>query len=342
VPLLTRMGLPALKSIQSYRAARWIDKDETSPEAALNRIGQRAFVPILGRSPGLDPSRGVYAIGSCFARGIENALRAHVPVLSIDDAFDDLPLARPDVTGRGFMNKYSTFAIDQELRWALVGGFPEESLVRLADGRWVDPHTNPTLLPGPRATVLARRRTLLEIARQSAEASLVIITLGLVEVWRDLATNTVTTMTPSEEMLETNPKRFQFEVSTFDENYAALESIHATLAANGRPDHQIVVTVSPVPLNATPSGRDVVLANTYSKSLLRVAAEQWAFSHDHVHYFPSYEITVNSADPYRDGRHVRHDLVAHIMTVFRRRFLSGGLGAATPTTRGTVTAVDNA
>jgi len=57
---------------------------------------------------------------------------------------------------------------------------------------------------------------------------------------------------------------------------------------------QIVVTVSPVPLMATLSGEDVVVANTYSKSLLRTVVQESAEAHKNVHHFPGYEIVQNS------------------------------------------------
>jgi len=53
---------------------------------------------------------------------------------------------------------------------------------------------------------------------------------------------------------------------------------------------------------------DVVVANTYAKSLLRAVAQEWTSAHDNVHYFPSYEIVQNSdraATWEPDLRHVK-------------------------------------
>ena len=100
---------------------------------------------------------------------------------------------------------------------------------------------------------------------------------------------------------------------------SALERIHRLVSEHGHPDVQILVTVSPVPLDATFTGTDIVLANIYSKSLLRTAAGEWSQGHGNVHYFPSYEIVMNSAREgawFMDGRHVRPDMVAHIMQTF--------------------------
>ena len=105
----------------------------------------------------------------------------------------------------------------------------------------------------------------------------------------------------------------------------ALERIHALLSRYGHSDVQVVVTVSPVPLTATFSQHDIVLANTLSKSTLRAAAAWWACAHENVHYFPSYEIVMNSQRDsawYADGIHVRPELVRHIMETFLRTHIA--------------------
>ena len=85
-----------------------------------------------------------------------------------------------------------------------------------------------------------------------------------------------------------------------------------------------MVTTSLVPLLATFTDRNVVVANTYSKSMLRVVAEDFAASRPNVHYFPSYEIVMNSdqgASWTDDGRHVQPEVVKHIMSLFQRHFV---------------------
>ncbi|WP_203531257.1 GSCFA domain-containing protein [Pseudoroseicyclus tamaricis] len=50
-----------------------------------------------------------------------------------------------------------------------------------------------------------------------------------------------------------------------------------------------MLTVSPVPMVRSFTGQDVLEANSYSKSLLRVAAEMARERLAFVDYFPSYE-----------------------------------------------------
>src|SRR3546814_16921003 len=60
------------------------------------------------------------------------------------------------------------------------------------------------------------------------------------------------------------------------------------------PDVKVVITVSPVPMAQTFTDSDVFAANTYSKSVLRVASEALKGNFEFVDYFPSYEMVMSS------------------------------------------------
>jgi hypothetical protein len=75
-----------------------------------------------------------------------------------------------------------------------------------------------------------------------------------------------------------------------------------------------MLTVSPVPLETSFSGKDCVTANAFSKSVLLVCAGQLTRQFPEVDYFPSYEI-VTSAGPASylpDARHIRDDTVQRV------------------------------
>ena len=86
------------------------------------------------------------------------------------------------------------------------------------------------------------------------------------------------------------------------------------------PNMKFVLTVSPVPLTATATEHNVVVASSYSKAVLRAVAGDLAARHDWVDYFPSYEII--SSIPMRsqfynpDMRTIVADGVAHVMKSF--------------------------
>ncbi len=226
-----------------------------------------------------------------------------------------------------FMNKYNPFAILNELRWALdpAHEFPTEALVGLAPGKWYDPHATTVFGPVPRETALEQHATLTSLVSRIPSCRIVIITLGLIEAWFDVGLELYTNSTPA--LVDEPLERFRFRVLRYDEVMQALAEIHETLTAFGHEDTEIVVTVSPVPLNATFTGEDIVVANTHSKALLRAAAAEWAASFQNVHYFPSFEIVMNSdrATTWRmDGRHVRAEAVAHIMDTFVEAYVERG------------------
>lgn len=69
-----------------------------------------------------------------------------------------------------------------------------------------------------------------------------------------------------------------------------VEAFSAVIDAGVR---KIIVTVSPVPLQATFSGQDCVTANSYSKAVMRCAAEHLCRRFPGiVDYFPSYEMVL--------------------------------------------------
>jgi len=311
--------------------SRWYQKgalpSELNGTLASQRLREPLFSPAI--SPGFKMQREdkIFAIGSCFARGVELALIGQkMDVLSRTAEFDSFPSMNGELP-LGFTNKYNTFSIYNELCWALepAAEFPRHSLVDLGNGIFYDPHTNPALQLTDLEQTIHRREIMRMVTSRISQCRVVIITLGLVEVWRDNTANVfINRLIP--DMLSSYPNRYELHLTSFVENLLNLERIHGLLSQFGHQDVQIVVTVSPVPLQATFSGEDVVIANTHSKSLLRAVAQEWATSHENVHYFPSYEIVQNSDRSLtweEDMRHVKGEVVRHIMSLFLHNYFSG-------------------
>jgi hypothetical protein len=241
------------------------------------------------------------------------------------------------VSPLGFTNKYNTYSILNELRWALDpdAAFPPDSMVQLTKTTWYDPHTNPTLNFVDLKETLERRALIQAVTKRIQNCRAVIVTLGLAEAWRDVHANLFVNCTPLDvayaldpiaapPLFAGQPSRYEFHLMSFTENWANLEAIHALLSRYGNPDFHVVVTVSPVPLMNTFSTMDIVVANAWAKSLLRAVAQEWAAAHSNVDYFPSYEIVQNSdrtAMWERDLRHVTGAGVQHIMQLFLRNYL---------------------
>ena len=287
MPLYSATTRQARENLEGNKFSRWHRKDAVPEEAdgklAFQRLRKALFTPSI--LPGFKIRREdkLFAIGSCFARGVEGALLGRkMEVLSAAPELTSFQPSAKGLAGLGCTNKYNTYSIYNELRWALdpEARFPRDSIVDVGPGLYYDPHTNPDL-PLVDLNETLRRRSIIQLVNSRiAQCRVVIITLGLVEVWRDKIANTFINTTPIPKALSSHADRYEFQISDFGQNLTNLEQVHALLSQFGHPDFHIVVTVSPVPLMATFSTQDVVIANTYSKSMLRAVAQEWAAAHE--------------------------------------------------------------
>jgi hypothetical protein len=320
-----------LKNYRENTAATWYkddtDENDHTGKYAFQRLRQTWFTPHIVPKFKLHGDDKFYAIGSCFARGLEQCLQKNgIAVESVAPEFSKLQPAKKGASALGFTNKYNTYSMLNELRWALdpEAAFPQESIVRLTATTWYDPHTNPTLDFAGLDETLQRRALMQAVTERIKSCRAVVVTLGLAEVWRDVQADVFVNCTPIPSLFKSEPGRYEFHLTTFAQNWSNLEALYELLARYGHPDFHMIVTVSPVPLMNTFSTMDIVVANTWAKSLLRAVAQEWAMARPNVDYFPSYEIVQNSdrlATWERDLRHVRGAGVQHIMDLFVRKYI---------------------
>lgn len=157
-------------------------------------------------------------------------------------------------------------------------------------------------------------------------ADVFVFTMGLTEAWENTTDGMVYAACPgcgAGKHVEGESRFRNFKVAEVYEDLAAA----IAFMREKNPDLRVLVTVSPVPLIATYSEKHVLAATTYSKSVLRVAAEMITESHDNVDYFPSYEIITGSFNRgayYNAGlRDVEEIGVRHAMTVFFKNYCQG-------------------
>lgn len=188
-------------------------------------------------------------------------------------------------------NIYTTSLLLQWTEWALERrSVPEE--VWFHDGRYFDPF-RPRIEPNGFATALevARsRENTIRAFRQSIEkARLFVFTMGLTESWSNLDSGVEYPMCPGTAAGVYDPGMHVFVNQDYEKIRAdLLTAIGLMKGLNS--DLRILLTVSPVPLTATNSGRHVVVATMASKSILRAVADSVANARPDVDYFPSYEI----------------------------------------------------
>jgi hypothetical protein len=325
-PVYVATSTEAVDNYRQNPAATWYkdsaDSNDPTGKYAFQRLRQTCFIPHVAPKFKFCRNDKFYAIGSCFARGIESALVARkVIVESAAPEFAKLQPVNREPSGLGFLNKYNTYSILNELRWAFDPNavFPRDSVVQLTKTTWYDPHTNPTLEFVGFEETLERRALMQTVTKRIKDCRAVIVTLGLAEVWRDINADVFVNRTPIPSLIKSEPDRYEFQLSSFAQNWANLEMIHSLLMTYGHSDVHIIVTVSPVPLMNTFSNMDIVVANSWAKSLLRAVSQEWAAIHSNVDYFPSYEIVQNSdrREMWEDDlRHVKGPGVHRIMDLF--------------------------
>ncbi len=317
----------ALANIKNNDYSKWYDQNESTKHLASGRLENEIFEPFISPEFKFSRSDNVFAIGSCFARGLENALLGDkIKVLSVTDKFDQYPLTMKGVTPRGYMNKYNTYSILYEFLWAFEDlNNNGQYFIESRDGRFLDLNTNHTLNESDFSTTLEKRKKLKETMLQVKDCKLLTITLGMIETWYDTQNRIYLNMTPTPAILEKYPGRFEVRILDFNENLENLERLYALLKKNCSSKLNIVITVSPVPIMATFTKRDIVIANMLTKATLRTVADTWASMHPDVHYFPAYEIVMFSDQKtvwQKDRRHVKNEMATYIMEVFKKHYLN--------------------
>lgn len=158
-------------------------------------------------------------------------------------------------------------------------------------------------------------------------------TLGLTECWVSREDGAAYPICPGTGGGEFDSAKYEFVNFDVAAVTSDLEQFLALLHSVN-PRARTILTVSPVPLVATAEDCHVLVATTYSKSVLRVAAEAVARSCPDVTYFPSYEIVTGgfSRGAYfaADGRTVLESGVAHVMRIFMRHYTELGEGEMAP------------
>jgi hypothetical protein len=155
------------------------------------------------------------------------------------------------------------------------------------------------------------------------EMDVFVFTLGLTEGWRARFDGAVFPLAPGVAGGAPDPTEYEFVNFDIDEVRNDLHEVIARLKTIN-PACRIILTVSPVPLIATFEPRHALVATTYSKSVLRVAADEMWRKYEHVDYFPSYEIITGG---FNRGAYFGDDLrevtpsgVGHVMGIFMRHY----------------------
>lgn len=226
----------------------------------------------------------IFAIGSCFARNVEGFLLPHfqVPSRLCASALStrEVEVHRPVSADLTYLHRYNVFSIRHNLEWALEpSAAPVDRLLPLAGERLMDPYAGASKAFD--AADAEDLRLLLDKTMSTVrDCRVVIITLGLSEVWEDMRTGFVMNIAPTADMWRAYPGRFRFRVANCAETLAELGHVYRLLHQHCIDNLQIIVSVSPIPLLASFRAEDIVVSNTASKAVLRAAVDQRVSEHD--------------------------------------------------------------
>jgi hypothetical protein len=306
------------KEAAPYR--RWRTGVAEIPAAEVDPVVSLPFV--------ISPSDRVVTAGSCFAQHIAPHLRHRgYHFLETEAAHPILSSSLASAYGYGvysarYGNIYTARQLLQLLERAYGKLQPADDIWE-QEGRFFDPF-RPNIQPGGFASrseyEADRRQHFAAVRRALEELDYFLFTLGLTECWVSRQDGAAYPVCPGTVAGRFDPEKHVFVNQSAEDVIADMTAFVRELRQiNARA--KIILSVSPVPLAATAEDRHVLVATSYSKAVLRVAAEVLS-KLPNVFYFPAYEIITGgfTRGMYfaSDLRSIREEGVRHVMGLFFR------------------------
>lgn len=253
------------------------------------------------RFSGLRHDDRVFSAGSCFASNMVPYLeRAGISYVRTEPRPRSLAGLKDGLGYDNFSARFGNIYTSRQFLQLLLrcsGQWtPREDRWRTKDGL-IDPF-RPGLTYRARddAEFDALERSHLAATREAIEAAtLVVFTLGLTEAWH-ADDGAVFPVCPGTIAGEFDPAKHHFVNLSMSQITGDLIECR-TQIHRLNPGARFVLTVSPVPLTATATGKHVVVASLESKATLRAAVAGAQSARDDVEYFPSYELLMGWQTP---------------------------------------------
>ena len=273
----------------------------------------------------------IVTAGSCFAQHVARHLRGQgYPLFETEPAHPLMPASLAEAYGYGvyaarYGNIYTSRQLLQLWRRATGRMQPVEDCWQ-QDGGWFDPF-RPTIQPGGFSSMREytedRRQHFAAVRRAFSEMDVFVFTLGLTECWVSRLDGAAYPVCPGVAAGRFDAERHVLVNLGVQEVVEDLRAFISEVRAIN-PRLRLILTVSPVPLAATAESQHVLAATTYSKSVLRVAAETLA-RQDGAYYFPAYEIITAGGGEYLapDRRTILEPGVRRVMELFSQHVLDG-------------------
>jgi hypothetical protein len=298
---------------------------------SVERVSPADIDPVVRGRFALGRSDKVATAGSCFAQHIsrtlsKNGFNYYVTETGTGAAQQPDNARNFGVFSARYGNLYTTRQLVQLFDRAYGKFVPVDRTWQRPDGRYVDPfrpQVEPDGFASPKDVEIDRVKHLAAVKFMFETLDVFVFTLGLTESWRDKRDGAVFPLAPG--VVAYGEDWNNYEFVNFDVNDVVSDMqafMDRLLRVN--PNARIVLTVSPVPLMATYENRHVLVSTTYSKSVLRTAADTLVRQNDMCDYFPSYEIITGNFSRGRyydsDLRSIKEEGVDHVMRLFLKHY----------------------
>lgn len=288
--------------------------------------------PVRGPTFKIGRTDAVATAGSCFAQHLSRAIKGKGFNYLVTEDGESLTHQERERRNFGvfsarFGNLYTVRQLRQLIERAYGGRKDDFDPWVRPDGRYVDPF-RPNIEPEGFETLeqlyADRTEHLRRVREMFSKLDVLVFTMGLTEGWEHLESGATLPLAPGVAGGEWDAAEYRFANYKTSEVLEDLQEFFKILrSVNG--SAKMLLTVSPVPLIATYSSNSVLSATVYSKSVLRVAAEEFSSSQKGVDYFPSFEIITSLAAGNRyfedDLRNVRKEGVSHVMRSFFKHYV---------------------
>lgn len=275
----------------------------------------------------------VATAGSCFAQHLARTLKQYnfnyfvTEKPNAELSKEQRKKKNYDVYSARYGNIYTTRHLVQMVE-RINGTFvPNDNAWLRDDERFVDPF-RPLIEPNGFDTVeeleKSRKEHFDSVIEMLENLDIFLFTLGLTEAWQSKVDGAVFPLPPGVAGGVMDYEKYEFVNFTANMVIEDLEKF-AEFLFRINPSAKIMLTVSPVPMIATYEDCHVITSTTYSKSVLRVAAEEASKEKTNIAYFPSYEVITSNFNRGRyysdDLRSVTEEGLQHVMRLLIRHYM---------------------
>lgn len=296
---------------------------EKYPQSKFNML------PYVRKEPIMDINTPIGSAGSCFAFEIAKYFQQGGYNYVVTERNDD-PNSGVLVDGYQPGDKYAKFCANFGIL------FNTPSFTQLAEkafgirqfnkllfkdenGYLLDPYRENVLFKSKEAYLADYDKHINAAKEAFLQCKVFVVTLGLNECWQ-LQDGTVMSRNPRENMYHLVKHR----TLTVQENVDNIQRFF-DIIKQYNPDFKLVISVSPIPFLATGRAdkQHIISANSHSKSVLRVAADQLVENNPDMYYLPSYELVNECIEDAweKDTRHVKSTTVEKVVSMFKEIFL---------------------